>query len=270
MLKKRNILIVVLAVIGQLAFASLNLEAETQVNSVTLSWDEVNGADYYDIYNGDVFVVRLGSDVFSYTLSHLDQDETYRFVMGARDSANATLDADAVTVRTGDYSATYLWTNPTDDDNKGRLKEIRYKAELAEDKTYGQYMRISIIEDGQEHVIFPLADFNSASWDWIDYDADSPAAIAYRLNCEKFNTMGIKPGKFKVDSVTLDNDSICVTIRTSALGISVETVSTYEFGCDEEGRFISFTTTGSGLAKSALFKNPADRENPYTYILREV
>ena len=247
--------------------SSLSLEADVAVNSVTLTWQSVEGTSWYDIYNGDAFVVRLPEDENSYTLSHLDQNESYRFVLGARDSENQTLDAEAVSVKTGSYDGVYEWINPTDDDNHGRMDSVTYRAELAEDSRYGQYMRVSIIEDGQEHVIFPLQDFDS-SWNWIDYDSSDPAAVAYRLNCEKFNVLGIKPGRFKIDKVTMTNDSISVDIRTSALGISVVTTTTYEFSSDDEGPLLRFTTTGSGLAKSALFRNPADPDNPYTFTLR--
>ena len=263
-------IIIVLAALPALLFSSsLDLEAECMVNTVTLSWSGVDGASWYDIYNGDQFIVRLPSDARSYTMDHLAQDTDYRFVMGARDRSNADLNAEAVRVHTGDYGGTYVWTNPTDDDNDGMMKEVVYSARLMSDPTYGQYLQISISEDGQEHVVFPLVAFDS-SWDWIDYDSDEPTAVAYRLNCEKFNSLGISPSRFRVESVNMTNDRIEVSIRSSAFGIGVSTVSIYEFGCDDEGRYVKFTTTGSGLAEAALFRNPTDPENPYTYLLRNI
>lgn len=262
-------LALLLAVPAMLAADGLDLEAECTVNTVTLTWSGVDGAIWYDIYDGGRFIVRLPSDARSYTMEHLAQDTEYRFVMGARDASNADLDAEAVRVRTGNYNGTYVWTNPTDDDNDGMLKEIVYKAQLDSDPVYGQYMRISISEGGEEYVVFPLVEFD-AGWDWIDYDADTPTAIAYRTNCEKFNSLNVSPSRFRVQSVSMTNDRIEATIRSSAFGIGVDTVSTYEFGHDEEGRYVRFTTTGSGLAEMALFRNPTDPDNPYTYLLRNI
>lgn len=263
------ILIIFLLVISLPAFASqLDLDASVLVNTVTLDWKSVEGASWYDIYNGDEFIVRLGADENSYRIEHLDQNEDFRFVMGARDEDNATLDAEAVSVRTGSYEGRYCWINPTDSDNHGRLKDIVFNTALREDDGYGQYMEISIDdEEGRRHVIFPLQSFDS-SWDWIDYDSDQSEAVAYRLNCERFNTMGINPSRFRVSSVNLSTDSISIVIVSRAFGISVETTSTYTFGVDEEGPYLIYSTTGNGLARSALFKNPADRENPYSYLLR--
>lgn len=256
--------------LSPLTARALSFNARVLVNSVVLSWESVDGAQWYDIYNGEAFVVRLPSTENTYTVEHLAQDSGFRFVLGARDGDNNTLDAEAVSVTTGNYSGLYRWENQTDDDNGGMMSEIVYRAELKEDPTYGQYMQVSFVQDGEEHVIFPLQDFSSESWDWIDYDSDSPAGIAYRLNCSKFNVLPISPSRFKVDSVRMTNDTISVDIRSSALGIGVTTTSNYVFGCDAEGPYLSFSTTGGGLAKSALFKNPMDPDNPYTYMLRRI
>lgn len=260
-------LVLSIAALAPLAAANLAFTADVAVNNVTFSWKAVDGASWYDLYRGQDFVVRLPADQHSYTIAHLDQNEDYSYILGARDSGNATLDAEEVSFTTGSYDGTYVWTNPTDRDNGGKLKEIRYTARLREDERYGQYMEISVNVDGVDHVIFPLQGLDG-SWPWIDWDDDGPEALAYRLNCEKFNRLGINPSEFRTRQIRLTGDSSSVDVASKALGIEVVTTSSYVFGVDDVGRYLEFTTTGGGLALSALYRNPTDSERPHTYVLR--
>ena len=238
------------------------------VNSVTLSWNEVSGTTWYDIYKGEEFVTRLSSDARSYTLEHLPQETSFSFVLGARDGDNNTLDAEMVNVTTSSFSGTYVWTNPTARDNNGKVKDITFIASLKEDEEHGQYMEISFPSDGQNLTVFPLQDLHS-EWDWIDFDADMPAAYAYRANCEKFNTLSITPSSFRTSKIYLANDSASVDISSRIFGITFTTTTTYDFYLDEEGNAcLRYNTDGSAIARSALFKNPENKSDPYTYILK--
>ena len=252
-----------------LAAMELDFKASLAVNSVTFTWKDVDGASWYDLYNGQDFVARIPSGVGSHTLSHLDQETEYSFILGARDEANMTLDAEEAVFTTGSYDGTYVWTNPTDKDNGGKLKDIVYKARLRTDKEYGQYMEISVAIGGVDHVVFPIQGLHS-SWDWIEWDDEGEEALAYRTNCAKFNRLSLSPSRFRTKLISLSTDKSSVDIASKALGFEVVTTSTYEFGSDEEGPYLKFTTTGSGLALSALCTNPVDKENPHTYLLRRV
>ena len=108
--------------LSPLTARALSFNARVLVNSVVLSWESVDGAQWYDIYNGEAFVVRLPSTENTYTVEHLAQDSGFRFVLGARDGDNNTLDAEAVSVTTGNYSGLYRWENQTDDDNGGMIE----------------------------------------------------------------------------------------------------------------------------------------------------
>ncbi len=248
----------------------MDLDAEVVINDVSLSWAEICGASFYDIYADDVFIARLDEDTFSYTVGGLDQDRTYRIVVGARDEANNTLDAEAVEVRTGSFSGVYRWVNPTDDDNDGRLKEITYIARLRDNPKYGQYMEISIPYAGDELVIFPLQDLDESTWPWIDYDDECDAALAYRLNCEKFNTSSLRPGRFRVSRIFISPESSSVEMQSSAFGFKVTTTSYYDFEVRDGNACLIYETSGSGLVESALFRNPVNEEEPFTYEMTRV
>ena len=240
------------------------------VNDVNLEWNEVEGASFYDVYANDIFLARLDADTFSYTAVNLDQDSAYRIIVGARDEENNTLDAGAVEVETDSFSGVYKWVNRTDDDNKGRLREITYIARLRTSPKYGQYMEISIPYGDDELVIFPLQSLEDSTWPWIDYDDDGKTALAYRLNCERFNTSSLKPGRFRVSRISITPESASVEIQSSAFGFKVTTTSSYDFSMREDGVYLVYRTSGSGLVESALFRNPMNEDDPFTYELVRV
>ena len=86
-----------LAAAAMLSAVSLNAEAESLPTSIKLSWDAVDGAVYYDIYNGQTSVARLPSDVYSFTVEDLFSNESYDLCVAARDAENRDLDAEWVT-----------------------------------------------------------------------------------------------------------------------------------------------------------------------------
>ena len=76
-----------------LGAAAFTLETEALPSSVILTWNEVEDAVYYDIYNEDNFIVRLDSSKRSYTVKHLLSETRYDFSIAARTEDNATLAA---------------------------------------------------------------------------------------------------------------------------------------------------------------------------------
>lgn len=249
--------------------ASMDFRAQTGVNSAVLSWEEVEGAVWYDLYRGEDFVARHPADVFSHSLEHLDQDTEYRYVIGARDAEGATLAAAAVEFETSNYNGTYVWVNTSGDDNNGKLTRIEYTATLAEHPEYGQYMTIEATTMGKTMRIFPLQPL-VGPWDWLGYKDGNAMSEAYRANCEMFNTLPISPSRFRTVSVSLSTDVMSCVIVTQALGIRLESESVYQFGEDGEGAFLRYSTDGGGLVTSALFKNPDNPDDPHSYILRRV
>lgn len=268
--RKLSLVFIMIIIPFSLYASRLDLMAEVLVNDVNLEWNEVEGASFYDVYANDIFLARLDADTFSYTAVNLDQDSAYRIIVGARNEENNTLDAEAVEVETDSFSGVYKWVNKTDDDNKGRLREITYIARLKTSPKYGQYMEISIPYGDDELVIFPLQSLEDSIWPWIDYDDDGKTALAYRLNCERFNTSSLKPGRFRVSRISITPESASVEIQSSAFGFKVTTTSSYDFSMREDGVYLVYKTSGSGLVESALFRNPMNEDDPFTYELVRV
>ena len=256
---------------GTAAAASLGAEAEGLPTSVTLSWNPVEGAAHYDIYNGDKPVARLGSDASSYTVEKLLSDEEYTFCVAARGEGNEDIDAEWVSVSTSSWDGVYEWINKTDKDNKGRMKSLRFRLDTKVDPVYGQYHEMFLLsDDGNEYCIFPLFPFDSdMSGQWIDYDDQTPAGIAYRINAERFNKSSFTPSRWRVDRIEIDSDSTSAYIQTSAFGITVMTTTTYNLYMEDGQAMMTFETNGSGIAGTVIFRNPNPGEGD-AFILRRI
>ena len=256
---------------GTAAAASLGAEAEGLPTSVTLSWNPVEGAAHYDIYNGDKPVARLGSDASSYTVEKLLSDEEYTFCVAARGEGNEDIDAEWVSVSTSSWDGVYEWINETDKDNKGRMKSLRFRLDTKVDPVYGQYHEMFLLsDDGNEYRIFPLFPFDSdMSGQWIDYDDQTPAGIAYRINAERFNKSSFTPSRWRVDRIEIDSDSTSAYIQTSAFGITVMTTTTYNLYMEDGQAMMTFETNGSGIAGTVIFRNPNPGEGD-AFILRRI
>lgn len=258
MTKKIVIACFLLMIPSFLAAAGLDAVCTPHPSSVDFSWSGVPGAVYYDIYNEDAFTVRLEGDATSYTVSHLLSDTDYSFSIAARTADNETLDAAFLDTATGSWDGVYQWVNRTDEDNRGRMRSFTLRVETETDPAVGQYHALyMIMDDGAEVRISPIYDFSDpSSGEWVDYKSDSPAAISYRLNAERFNTSVFKPSRWRVDKLVIDYDSSSAYIQTSALGITVETVTTYRLYEEDGAMKMSFQTEGSGIVSSMLFNNP--------------
>ena len=160
-----------LAAAAMLSAVSLNAEAESLPTSIKLSWDAVDGAVYYDLYEKNDFIIRLSSDVLSYRKNNLQSDTEYSFSIAARDEDNNTLDAAFIDVRTGSWDGLYEWINKTSKDNRGKMKNLMIRVETAVDSVFGQYHKLyMIMDDGSEVQIFPLYDFgDTSSGEWVNY-----------------------------------------------------------------------------------------------------
>ena len=248
----------------------LGVEAEGLPTSVELSWDSVDGAYYYDIYNGSTPVARLGDGASGYTVEGLLSDAEYRFCVAARTKENADIGSEWITVRTSSWDGLYVWENRTDSDNKGRMKELRLRLATEHDPVYGQYYETYLVDGSDEYKTFPLFDFGSElAGKWIDYDDETPAGIAYRINAERFNKSSFKPSRWRVDRIEIDSDSTSAYIQTSAFGITVTTKTSYRLYMEDGEAMMEFETTASGIADSVLFKNPNPEEGD-AFILKRI
>ena len=80
---------------------------------------------YTDIYVDNGFIARLDGSESSYEITGLESDREYLLSIAYRDAYNSDLDAEFVHFETGNWDGEYLWKNMTDDDNKGRVRELR-------------------------------------------------------------------------------------------------------------------------------------------------
>lgn len=257
-MKRISVLLLILILAVSFAFASLDAKAYAEPSAICFTWNAVEGASFYDIYNGQDFIVRLPEGTYSYRLGNLPSNTEYSFSIAARDEANNTLDASFMTVTTDSWDGIYEWINQTDDDNNGKMKSVKLRIETATDPSFGQYHLIyMIMDDGTEAKIFPLYDFDDpASGEWVDYKDDSTVGTSYRLNADRLNTSIFKPSKWRLDSVSIGYDSGKAYIQSRALGLAVDSVSSYRFFMEDGEKKMAFLTSGAGMAESILFKNP--------------
>ena len=267
---KRSLLAVIAVLLCRSVIAMTCL-AESFPSSVGLSWSPVEGAVYYDIYNGNVPVARLSSSELSYVVTKLPPHTDFRFCVAARDGSNTNLDSKWVSATTSGWDGVYYWENLTDNDNDGLVKDMKFRVVSKTDPGIGPYLEIwSYDANGDEYRIFPLQDLAAASGEWVQYKGSSPEAVAYRNNAERFNTSPFKPGKWRLEKLVIDYDSTSAYIQTSAIGMKLDTVSTYQFFIEDGVRKLSFTTTSdSSLVRKYLFDNPNPGEGP-AYILVEI
>ena len=245
-------------------FAALYHEVYT--NNVTLSWDKVDNAVYYDIYIDKTPFVRLLNGELSYTIKNLNQNQEYTITFGARDENNNTLSASKVTFTTGNYSGTYRFINKGDDNN-GKFKDIEFVAKLIEDEG-AQYMAISYNLDGEILPFFPF-DPIEGPWPWIKFKDKIDVARVYKDICRKINILDVTPTAFQPVKVQKTTDRVILNITSKAFGIKVGTITEFLFKSDESGTYLIFRNSGSDIAKKALFKNEAS-EDPFAFVLEKV
>ena len=100
-MKKRSIILTVMLLLASLlSAAALDVQAEGLPTSVHLTWNGIEGAEHYDIYNGDVPVARLDRDAREYTVTHLLSDTEYRLCIAARSPEDKDLAAEWVSEST--------------------------------------------------------------------------------------------------------------------------------------------------------------------------
>ena len=271
-MKKESIIMPLMLLLASVLSASaLDVQAEGLPTSIHMTWDGIEGAEHYDIYNGDVPVARLDHDAREYTVTHLLSDTGYRLCVAARSHEDKDLAAEWVDERTTSWDGIYEWINKTDSDNNGKLRHLKLRLETNMDPAYGQYQSVYLMfDDGSEFMIFPLFPFDSKlSGAWIDYDDESRGGVAYRTNAELYNVSPFKPSRWRIDRVEIDYDSTSAYIQTSALGITVMTETSYHLYMEDGSAMMAFETKGSGIADKVIFKNPNPGEGD-AFILRRI
>lgn len=223
-------------------------------NQFLVSWSEVPGAAHYDLYADGEAMARVDGTVLSHSIGSnekpLFSNRDYTLIIAARDADNRDLDAIALKGTTGTWSGSYRWTNTTGDDNKGRCTMIHY---VLNDRPDGMVIQSELPGLGLQ-VVSPMPVSDS----WTKFE--DPSAEVYRANSVIFNTTNFKPSKFKVEAIEQDASGVTDILKTKAMSFTFTTTSYYRLIVDEEGRrCVLFSTKGSGLAATGIFKNPDDR-----------
>ena len=238
---------------GSLTAMQVSIE-KSYPNQFLVSWSEVEGAVHYDLYADGKAMARVDSNVRSHSIGSNDDplfsNREYVLIVAARDADNKDLDAVAIKGTTGSWSGSYRWINDTGDDNKGRCKMIHY---VLEDLPEGMIIKSELPELGMVQVSpMPISD------SWTKFE--DPGAEVYRANSVVFNSTNFKPSKFRVEAIEQDASGVTDILKTKAMGFTFTTTSYYKLMVDEQGRrCVLFSTKGSGLAATGIFKNPDDR-----------
>ncbi len=221
-------------------------------NQIHLSWQEVEGAEYYDLYlNKEPMVqtketkVVLGSNDRPLT-SHTH----YEVLIAARKQDVRELAVERALVKTPGWEGRYRWVNLSEEDNKGKCRQLDYLVSYEE----GSYVIHGLFE--KPYQLYPLVSAHRMG-EHIPYEGDSPHQIAYRLNAEIFNTTNFKPKSWSVERIDYSDDRVLVEIETKVGMMRFSTISTYRFVLSSNGKQqLHFETKGSGIASWGLFENP--------------
>lgn len=257
-IKKFSFMLALLAFFVPNVYAALSVKAKAGPTWVLLTWNEKSGTETYDVYLGDVCLARV-KGATEYKAQKLDSNENYSFSVACRDKNDKTLDAGFCKCKTTSYDGIYEWHNKTDNDNKGKVKDLVVRVETAHDDQHGQYYKVYMIQDGEEFRIFPLFEFGDPEInEWHKYKENSLAGRAYRENAGMFNSSSFSPSKWKVSKIVIDRDFIEAYIQTSVLSMNLITETDFIFNEDEMGNeYISMkTTSDQAIVKKYVFSNP--------------
>lgn len=167
----------------------------------------------------------------------------------------------------GEWDGLYRWDNPTKKTNKGKMEKLEMR--VVSNAT-GDY-EIYLLKDDKEYRVQPFLADKEEYGIWHDYKEDTPEAESYRINSVLFNTSSHKPSKWKmVESLNEDN-CLKARVASKALGIEVNTESTYRFQVDETGvKTLTFATDcDKKIARGYLFFNP-DPASDGSFVLKIV
>lgn len=263
-----------LAILTLVALFCLPVWAQTTLEAhpcaITLAWDAVEGASFYDIYLDDAFVVRLSDGETAWRIDGLEGWRDYKVSWAARDVDNKDLDVHIENVTTEGWDGEYVWVNTSDDDNDGRMKELRMRVRTVDDPVYGQYPEISIVTGGVPYRFFPIFDLGQEVAGWIDWDSDTDYGECYRQCAALINTMDINPSDWKLERIEISPSRVYMAVTSRAMIVfQAHTDSTFEFYENGEGRrCLRYMMGGDDVFRMVAFMNPVDGSP--AYVLEEV
>lgn len=255
-------------------FTAVPAAVQTPV-SLTLDIQEVTGAVWYDVYEGEAGaerpLARIAASSLAFDASatakltvgndgSLKADTPYRLVVAARDGAENNLAGVAVRTRTGSWDGTYRWTNPTGADNNGRRASLEIMVRSRSLRMAGSVPRQELFlrtPDGNEVqalVMSPDVYSPGVSYPVDGADAQSQAIREFLF---LFNRTRHVPQAWMVESVRMEGTAMDIRYVLTAGDRTVGVSARYELAVDGEGRSVlRLSHVGDGLAKNAVFSNP--------------
>lgn len=247
------------------------LELSSSPYGAELNFKAPEDTVYIDIYIDNIFQVRLDGSATCYELTNLKSNTDYDLSIAYRRADNSDISAEFDSFKTTNWDGIYLWVNTTDEDNKGRVREIRLKVKTVDDETYGQYNEIYMkAKDGRELRLFPLFDLNTPV-SWVDYKGTSDQAVIYRENAELFNKSSIDPSRWILKSMEVSPLKTVSYVDTRAFGLTIEAITSFTFFLDENGvKSMAFLVTGPSILSSFYFSCPDENSTDGSFILKNV
>ncbi|NCC65694.1 MAG: hypothetical protein EOM15_13675 [Spirochaetia bacterium] len=245
---KRSLLLFLVCLCSLVNLIGLDL-VKAYPDALSVRWDVVQDADYYDVYLDKKPLVRLLKN--EYVVSNLQSYHSYEVLVAARKSGNVDLSAQRSVFSTIGWDTSYQWINTTTKDNKGRCRILDFLV-VRENDSYLIYSKLS----DEYHLVSPLVDQSLIGVE-IPYEGDAPHQVAYRLNAQVFNTTSFTPKLWKVIDYSVDDKQIVTQIQTRLGSMSFHTTSRYTFALGNDGqRQLIFETKGTGMASWGLFQSP--------------
>ncbi|WP_320127737.1 hypothetical protein [uncultured Sphaerochaeta sp.] len=241
---------------GELLFAFNGQVSQKFPNQVKINWDEEKGAEHYDIYLGKEPLKRLGPTEFSTMVGSnetpLRSCSDYQVLVVARGAEDAVLSYVWIPFSTTGWSGSYQWKNSTKYDNHGKCKELGLVVfdESGNLRVYGDFKDKGLL------LLFPLLPF-AQEYPKIFYQDSSPAAVAYRVNAEIFNTTSMEPEAWKLQAMEVTISGVSSKVVSFVAGMSFLTETTFSFYVSKEGKKqVVLHTWGKGIASWGLFACP--------------
>ncbi len=155
------------------------------------------------------------------------------------------------------WDGVYRWINDTGKSNGGKVRELTMKVTLSDE---GCPYNIYMLYDGGEYRIFPLVGPDEDGFSaWHDYDEDSAAGEAFRVNSYRMNRTVFTPGKWKMGVIDVRDDRVESSLITTAFGMEITLEAVYAFSLDENGnKQLTFSMDADrDIARLGYFRNVA-------------
>ncbi|MGE4453885.1 MAG: hypothetical protein AB7D92_05070 [Sphaerochaeta sp.] len=221
-------------------------------NQIHVSWQEVQGAEYYDLYLNKKPMVHTHdcSAVLGSNERPLSSHTDYEVLIAARKKGVGELAVERIQVQTTGWEGHYRWVNQSEDDNKGKCSQLDFLVTWD-----GISYEIAGLFD-QPYRLYPLLRASLVG-EQIPWEGDAPYQVAYRLNAEQFNTTNFTPRSWRVTRMEAQDTWMEIVVETKVGMMKFTTTSIYRFTLSGKGeRQLHFQTKGTGIASWGLFSCP--------------